>query len=165
MLDLPGNIDYLVFKPMTLHIQLPIWHLIMVVALCKLSIASEASLLQDRAEPGPSAYPIFRRWYLLLFSAPCQMPHCYKSSYFRILRHRWIPLGSTQRKPKGVHLMNIVLSLSHLMELSWKLHFSSLNQKTPDKGLTQSSDQMFNIRQLIYQWMCWPTIGLTVTPV
>ena len=46
---------------LTLHIQLPIWPLIMEVALCKLSIASEASLLQDGAEPGPSAYCIFRR--------------------------------------------------------------------------------------------------------
>ena len=38
---------------MTLHIQLPIWPLITEVALCKLSIASEASLLQDQLNLGP----------------------------------------------------------------------------------------------------------------
>ena len=72
---------------MTLHIQLPIWPLIMEVALCKLSIASEASLLQEGAEPGLSSYPIFRRRYLPLCSAPCQMLHSYKSSSLRTLGH------------------------------------------------------------------------------
>ena len=80
---------------MTLHIQLPIWPLITEVALCKLSIAIEASLLQDGAEPRPSAYPIFRRVYLLLCLAPCQMPHYYKSSSLRRLGHQQIPSGST----------------------------------------------------------------------
>ena len=83
-------------EPMTLHIQLPIWPLITEVALCKLRIASEASLLQDGAEPGPSAYPIFRRGYLPLCSALCQMPHCYKSSFLRTPGHVGSPLASTQ---------------------------------------------------------------------
>ena len=38
---------------MTLHIQLPIWPLITEVPLCKLSIASEASLPQDQLKLGP----------------------------------------------------------------------------------------------------------------
>lgn len=38
---------------MTLHIQLPIWPLITEAALCKLSIAREASLLQDQLKLGP----------------------------------------------------------------------------------------------------------------
>ena len=40
-------------EPMTLHIQLPIWPLITEVPLCKLSIASEASLPQDQLKLGP----------------------------------------------------------------------------------------------------------------
>ena len=48
-------------EPMILHIQLHIWPLIMEAALLKFSIATEALLLQDGAEPGPSAYPIFKR--------------------------------------------------------------------------------------------------------
>ena len=38
---------------MTLHIQLPIWPLTTEAALCKLSIAREASLLQDQLKLGP----------------------------------------------------------------------------------------------------------------
>ena len=103
---LTGSMDYLGFKPMIVHIQVSIWHVMTEVALCKLSMASEASLLQDGAEPGPPAYPICRKGYFLLCSAPCPIPPCYKSSIFRTLRHRWIPLESTQWKPKGVHTMN-----------------------------------------------------------
>ena len=52
---LTGNMDYLWFQPMIVHIQVSIWHLIMEVAVCKVSMASEASLLRDGAEPGHSA--------------------------------------------------------------------------------------------------------------
>ena len=120
---------------MTFHIRLPTWPLIMEVALCKLSMASEASLLRDGAEPGPSAYPIFRRGYLPLCSDPCQMPHCYKSSSLRSLWHQQIPLGSTQWKPKGVHSLNQWYYHYHAW---WSFlescYFSSLNQNVPDKG-------------------------------
>ena len=49
---LTGSMDYLGFKPMIVHIQVSIWHVMTEVALCKLSMASEASLLQDGADPG-----------------------------------------------------------------------------------------------------------------
>ena len=120
---------------MTFHIQLPIWRLIMKVALCKLSIASKASLLQDGAEPGPSAYPIFRRGELPLCSAPYQMSHCYKSSSVRTLGHIGSPLGSTQQKSKGVHSLNQCYCYYHTW---WSLlescYFSSLHQYVPNKG-------------------------------
>ena len=103
---------------MTLHIQLPIWPLITEVALCKLSIASEASLPQDQLKLGPlhtlsSGKGTF----------PCAqaLVRCHTATRVHLLEllDTWgaflHPHSEIQREM--IHLTNVVVTIT-LMELA-----------------------------------------------
>ena len=103
---------------MTLHIQLPIWPLITEVPLCKLSIASEASLPQDQLKLGPLHTLSSGKG---TFACSQALVRCHTATRVHLLEllDTWgaflHPHSEIQREM--IHLTNVVVTIT-LMELA-----------------------------------------------